>query len=626
MNGIGGIFNCDGAPVRPEDLEVLRRGLVHRGSGKASTWRESSIGFVRCGVEPITREDGLTITADARIDNREELLGLLSLPRSRADDFGDASLILAAYSRWGELCVDRLLGDFAFAIWDSRAQKLFCARDHFGVKPFCYHHQAQLFVFASEVRALVGLENVPCRINESRIGDYLLEYTEGFDTTSTFYQDVLRLPPAHVAVVTSTGMDIRRYWELDSNSKTGFGSDGEYVEAFLEAFGESVKSRMRGTESAACMLSGGLDSAAVAGIARDQLAQGGCGPLHVFSAVSKTSRDCPETTAIEAIVSGGGIQSHQLNTSQVNEFAPRLSGLVGDTDDLFDHYIDLPHVLFGAARQAGFTVMLDGVDGDLVASQGADCVGGLVRSHKWAAAFDEAAGNVRVWRYNSAFRQIFSACFGLFSPQIVESWRAIRHRRKFAGTIKTTIIDEDFARRIDLAGRLKQHGESKRIMANKDFRARHAANLSHPNLAVALERYDRVAARCGVESRHPFLDKRLVELCLGWPWNKKNEHGWTKITVRRALTGIVPAEVCWRRDGTHLGWKITAALIEHQRQELGAFVADRLDLVRPYVDLAALRRAWNTYLANDDPEAAFLVWEAYTLAGFVDRIQFSGQN
>ena len=144
-------------------------------------------------------ESGCAITADARIDYRDELITTLGLERSPAE-IGDAELILSAYLRWGDRCPERLLGDFAFAIWDPRNHCLFCARDPFGMRPLYYHYSAtRRFVFASDARAILLLEHVPYRINEGRIADFLVPSLEWVDYESTFFEGVHRVPSANAA-------------------------------------------------------------------------------------------------------------------------------------------------------------------------------------------------------------------------------------------------------------------------------------------------------------------------------------------------------------------------------------------------------------------------------------------
>ena len=146
---------------------------------------------------PLAADAGrYAITADARIDNREELLASLALDRRTAD----SEIILAAYRKWGEECPVHLLGDFAFAIWDRRRQTLFCACDPMGVKGLYYHLSPTALSFASEIKALFALPEIPRRLNEVRVAEYLITLFE--DRCGTFYRDILRLPGAHSLSVT----------------------------------------------------------------------------------------------------------------------------------------------------------------------------------------------------------------------------------------------------------------------------------------------------------------------------------------------------------------------------------------------------------------------------------------
>src|SRR4028118_649697 len=164
MSAIAGIYYLDGRPVDCADLGRMVDTLAHRGPDGADVWCEESVGLGHRMLWttpeslleklPLVDQTGnLVITADARIDNRDELIEVLGLTDHPAEKITDSQLILAAYERWGDRCPEYLLGDFAFAIWDRRQQQLFCARDHMGVKPFYYYHSDRLLVFASEIRS-----------------------------------------------------------------------------------------------------------------------------------------------------------------------------------------------------------------------------------------------------------------------------------------------------------------------------------------------------------------------------------------------------------------------------------------------------------------------------------------
>src|SRR2546427_256925 len=312
VTGIAGLWRRDGRPGEPAELDGMLARVAHRGPDGTGAWREGPValghGMLHTTPESLreqqplvgTRGD-LVLVADARIDNRGELCSLLPAP----SDATDAELILAAYERWGEHCPEHLLGDFAFAMWDGRTQRLFCARDHFGVKPLYYHHRpSRLFAFASEIKGLLALPDVPRRLNETRVADYLVPLLE--DKVITFYEEIVRLPPAHRMVVSRDGVLIEQYWALDPEREIRMKSDAEYAEAFREIFTEAVRCRLRSAFPVGSMLSGGLDSSSIACVARELLAEDGGGKLHTFSAIFPDVPECDEREYIDAVVAGGG--------------------------------------------------------------------------------------------------------------------------------------------------------------------------------------------------------------------------------------------------------------------------------------------------------------------------------
>src|SRR5262245_26319534 len=173
----------DGSEPSQPQLDSILEPLARRGPDATHSWRQGPVALGHTllattpeslvEVLPLTDPDsGCTITADVRLDNRVELIARLELA---AEDrtIGDGELILRAYLRWGEECPARLLGDFAFVIWDPRSQRLFCARDHMGMRQLLYHHRPGThFVFATEAGAVCAHPDVPRRINEGRIADF----------------------------------------------------------------------------------------------------------------------------------------------------------------------------------------------------------------------------------------------------------------------------------------------------------------------------------------------------------------------------------------------------------------------------------------------------------------------
>ena len=185
MSGICGIYNFDGAPVQSEVLFQMGESAAHRGPDGTGYWFEGSVGLVHQSltitaeslreVQPLVSERGdLVLTADARIDNRDDLIRSLTTKEYLTEpDPTDADLILNAYECWGTDCPAHLIGDFAFAIWDAAKQSLFAARDPMAMRAFYYRIEPRRMLFATEVKQILATPDVPIRIFESAVGAHL---------------------------------------------------------------------------------------------------------------------------------------------------------------------------------------------------------------------------------------------------------------------------------------------------------------------------------------------------------------------------------------------------------------------------------------------------------------------
>ena len=630
MSGIAGMYFLDHQPVQRTDLQRMVSSLGRRGPDRAGVWCEGSVGLAHCMLWttpeslretlPSTNATGdVVITADARIDNRDELFTTLGISDRPHEAISDSELILAAYEKWGENCPARLLGDFAFAVWDRHKQVLFCSRDHFGVRPLYYYCTAQVIVFASEIKALLSLRIVPRRINEARIADYLVAELEGIDKTCTFYQDIVRLPPGHSLTVGRVKTCLRPYWSLTPMDEIRYSSDADYAAAFREVFTEAVRCRLRSAFLPASMLSGGLDSSSIACVARDLLAKDGRPRLHTFSALSRDHAECAETWHVHAVLKTRGFESHTVRADELSAFTPDLRYVLWHTDDLFDHWITLPRLLYVAARMQGARILLDGVDGDVVASQGGDYLAHLLRSGMWRTAVVEAIGASEFYRhYYSPWGLLCSSGLSALKPYVPLPLLALRRWLRGTDRLRTmtkeSVINVDFARRINLRERLETLRRNHDTTLDKNLREAHASALNSPYITVGLERYERAAASYSIEPGHPFFDKRLIEFCTALPWEQKIHRGWSKVSLRRAMAEVAPAEVCWRRGREHLGRDFTRSLLTLEGELIENIVSNHLEDIGEYVDTGAVREAYHRYVSRGTFEAGAAVWEAVTLA------------
>jgi asparagine synthase (glutamine-hydrolysing) len=255
MSGILGILRTDGAPVDRAELRRLTERLAFRGPDGQETWAEGPVGLGHAIFrttreagerQPASLEGEVWITADARIDGRVELLEkLLRLGRRASLDRPDAELILHAYHAWGEACVEHLIGDFAFAVWDGRQRRLFCARDQLGVKLLYYVHKGPWLLVGNTLEGLRAHPTVSDRLNERAIGDFLL-FDYNRDPHTTTFADVQRLPPAHRMIWERGRLQVSRYWSLPiAERPVRFSHPKDYVERFRELLATAVADRLR---------------------------------------------------------------------------------------------------------------------------------------------------------------------------------------------------------------------------------------------------------------------------------------------------------------------------------------------------------------------------------------------
>jgi len=294
MSGIAGIFNFDGRPVDRELLVRMTDALSHRGPDGAGHWLNGSVALghrmLRTTPEALHEEQPLTdasgqftIVLDGRVDNRQELRQALAVRGITLRSDTDAELVLTAYICWGEDCPKKILGDFAFAVWDALEQRLLCARDQIGIKPFYYYRDSLSFVFASEMQALFADLAISRRPNVPLIGIFLTNrYSHNEET---LYEHVNRLPAGHLLVVEPGTIRQRRYWDIDPAHTIRYRNDNDYAEHFLYLAREAVGCRLRSSSPVAAMLSGGLDSTSVVSIAQC-LYQDGTAPFTGFEALS----------------------------------------------------------------------------------------------------------------------------------------------------------------------------------------------------------------------------------------------------------------------------------------------------------------------------------------------------
>jgi asparagine synthase (glutamine-hydrolysing) len=620
----------DGLPVEHKNLERLANALTHRGRDGSGIWHQGPVGLVHrllwttpesCQEKlPIVSRTGdLVLTADVRIDNREELIGILGFDDHLPGEITDSELILASYQRWGENCPKQLVGDFAWVIWDSRQQTIFGARDHFGVKPFYYYFDGhQILVFASEIKAILSVPGVPHQLNEVMVADYLLPSFD--DKTITFYKGILRLPPAHCLRLGREGLKIWSYWSLDPGRELKFKSTREYAEGFHSYFLEAVRARLRSAFPVGAMLSGGLDSSSITCVARHLLATGNGPLLQTFSAIFDKVPESDERPFINAVVAQGNLKPHYTHGDELNPLGSHGETFVHEDEPISTPNLFLVWSIYQAAQQQGVRVLLDGFTGDFVVSYGLEYLPELAIKGKWLTLLKELHGVSKKfqWIHRSPWKIFWHYALQPLVPEPIREVYRRQIKRQGPAWNCDGLIHPEFARRIGLKERFLTLQKEKTLSIHSS-RERHFHNLTNGILSFMLEVGSKAAARFGIEPRYPFLDKRLADFCLALPADQKLCQGWTRVIMRRSLASYLPKKVCWRLTKSTLGPNFTRGMLKFARQCLDQVILRDSHIIGEYVDMPTLRQAYHRYASQGSLADELAVWRAVTLAKWLKQ-------
>jgi asparagine synthase (glutamine-hydrolysing) len=534
MSGFVGVISADDAPIDRRLLQQLTAFLIYRGPDAQAQWIDGSVGFghallrtsseTECRRQPLSLDGAVWITGDVRVDGRADLMKKLESERShRLQTASDAELILHAYHAWGEDCVTHLLGDFAYAIWDGRKKRLFCARDHFGVRPFYYAETGGGFVFSNTLNCVRLHPAVSGKLNDSAIGDYLLCGYNQEPTTTTF-ADIKRLAPAHVLTWSAGSTHVRRYWTLPADGQIQYRRPADYVDHFRELWRTAVEDRLRG-DRVSVLMSGGLDSTSIAVTAHDLL-----------------------SARSEADLSAYTLVYDRLIPDKERHYA----GLVAEALRIPIHYLAADdYTLFGRCDEPGYQTP-EPTDNPLPALT-ADQFRLIARDNRVALSGD--GGDPALCSSPvSHFVDLLRA--GRPATMITELVRCLAHGQRPPLGIRTALkrlrgsgpwrppyppwVSQEFAARVHLRSRWE---ELIRGPALRDsHRPRAYRELQSPFWPYVFETYDPGFTLCPLACRHPFFDVRLLTYLLAvppMPWFLEKKllrdamRGWTPEPVRR---------------------------------------------------------------------------------------------
>lgn len=560
MSGIYGIFHKNNAPVTQHDLAPIATSMAFWGPDGHGEWVAGAVGLghFMLHTTPESLQESLPtahpqlpaliITADAWLDNRAELFALLGVPRAAQSTMPDSILILLAYEKWGTGCAEKLLGDFAFVIWDGLHQQLFCARDPFGCKPFLYYDDGQRFLFASDINGLLAALPARPGLHEALLAAWLQEITVFAEKRFTFYQGIVKLPPAHTLLVTATHSQLAEYWSPQDAPSVQVTAVGEAVEAMRERLQQAVTARLRTPFAVGAHLSGGMDSSVVTVLAARALRQQEK-TLTTFSWApppeASTSAEL-DHQRVAALCQQEMLTCHHATLCKADLLALYQRDVTRQPTLMLAHEQSVQQ----QAKQQAIRVLLTGWGGDEgISFNGRGYLPSLLWRGQWRMLHRLLRQRVQAHAEGTnPLRKIRQYSHYLYAQAITPVWQS-QVQPWWDGDVgyahwDETWIQPAFAhrqRQAVLALRGPRGGEY------PDLRTTQQRTLANGHLTRRIEDWSTEGAQQRLVYRYPLLDRRIVEFCLGLPETFFIEQGWSRAFFSKVTGAILPASLQYQR-------------------------------------------------------------------------------
>jgi asparagine synthase (glutamine-hydrolysing) len=485
----------------------------------------------QAGSQPMQTEDGAyTITFNGEIYNYKEIRELLERSGHHFRTLTDTEVILHAYQQWGPDCLEHFNGMWAFALWDRPQQKLFCARDRFGVKPFYYAIYDGAFFFGSEIKQILQATGMP-RVANPRTSFHFVEWGLLDYSEETFFEGVSQLPAGHTLTLEPARNPkpvIRRFWELRTATQE-HQTDANAIAEFRELFQNAVSLRLRSDVPVGVALSGGLDSSSILCKARE------IAPTMHFQAFSACFDDAEideREYIAAAIQASGGIS--RATFPQAKSFWERLNLILYHQDEPVGSTAAYPQwCVMAEARSHGVPVILGGQGGD-------EALCGYRKYQMFYLWHLFRTGNPRVLREFA----MWSRHVGSLQGTLGAATRYLPGFFRAPFSLTNRIATQEF--------KLAARDLRSRLGSGQSIADRQRTDLTYSSIPALLHHEDRFSMAHSVESRLPFMDYRLVEFSLRCPPALKLRDGWSKWLLRKALVDTLPEKIRLRK--TKLGF------------------------------------------------------------------------
>ena len=585
MCGIGGIINKNNKSVEELLIHQMTDIIAHRGPDSSGSYLYKNIAFGHrrlsildlssSGHQPMKYLDDLVITYNGEIYNFIEIREELIQKGYIFDSNSDTEVILKAYHCWGKTCVNYFNGMWSFSILDIKQKIVFCSRDRFGVKPFYYIENNDLFSFGSEISQLLPF--LPNRILNKKVAlDYLISGIEEC-SNETFFKDIYLLKGGHNLVfdLQTNSYEIERYYNLKLSDQKNTS-----VDDYIQELKRSITLRLRSDVKVGTCLSGGIDSSTISSFASKLYQNSNEKFMAIHAKSSEYKTDESEFAKIVSKIANINLNFVEPSYS---DFKSNILSIIKIQQEPFGSLsIIMQYFVFKKAKELGCIVMLDGQGGDETLLGYERYYPAIVKSKKGIAklkALLQSSKNSRLSLLDTIKYQYYFSNYKL-------RLKRLKYKNSF---YKSEIINE-------------YESEELRIISESynDISILQKNEIESSQLPHLLKYEDRNSMANSIESRLPFLDYKLVELSLNTNNSLKIKDGWTKFILRKAAETILPKEIVWRK--TKLGFNApektwtkefeNEMIKEIQQSEI---LNNFIDFKKLYFKNLDLRTKWRLY-------------------------------
>ncbi|WP_431800738.1 asparagine synthase-related protein [Halobacillus andaensis] len=646
MSAIVGIIKFNNQPILKNQVLNIMNKFQNYPADDTQTWTKHNV-FFGCHAQWITPESinevvpyydyerKLVITADAIIDNRNELFAQLGITQTEGKLISDSQLILLAYSKWKEEVPRHLVGDFSFMIWDESEQKLFGTRDFSGSRTLYFYNDSERFAFSTTMAPLFSLPFVEKKINEVWLAEFLSIPTmiEAVDMTSTVYTSIHQVPPSHSITVQDGNVALKKYDTIGEVEELKLNSSKNYTEAFHEVFGRAVKDRLRTFGNVGSQLSGGLDSGSVVSFASKELSKEDR-VLHTFSYIPESNFEDwtpnyympnEEDLIKETINHVGNIDSHFL---QFEGKSPLFEV------DQFIELMEMPYKFFEntywlkgineEAQKRGIKVLLNGARGNHSISWGSwnlnmEYYTSLLKELKWK----------KLYRELDEFTQTYKTGKSNILPILAKKAIPQSSSHTESKSQLSSLINPSLAKKTDVHTRLLDYNKSVYPDSIKDLTKYRKDYFQKPyvwNKSGVAE--TNLSLRYGLWNRDPTNDINVIKFCLSLPYEQYVKNGVDRSFIREATKNNLPEKV---RLNYHVRGLQGADTIHRMADNWKGFLHE-IDCIcsdselTEVLNIKLIKEAMNRLGTNPRPEMVFeedfkIVTRSLIVSRFIKKIE-----